>query len=609
MILADSSNQVEPQSLKLFASAKSELTRTLGFGVPGPLLKWITGFDQTDDLWRRAHATAGASIFDCLLSALGVEYRCSPSDLERIPSQGPVVLVSNHPFGLLDGLILSSLTHRRRKDFRVLANSILASIPEVNEYIIAVSVIAREVKSNGSALRSALRWLHSGGALIIFPAGEVSSPHGMPPAIVDPEWNQRILQLAPAAKSRVVPVHVSGRNSTAFQCAGLVHPMLRTALLNRELMNKRGQVVDVAVGHPISPASIQKFGGQELTGYVRTRTYLLGERRATFQASWLRRNPAIEPIADPVAPDALARDIRALPESALLLRGGGQAVYLAQARQIPAILREIGRLREVTFRSAGEGTGHSLDLDSFDEHYEHLFVWSERKSELVGAYRLARVDKTLERFGPRGLYTHRLFQLKPHFLHQFADGLELGRSFVRQEYQRSLHPLYYLWKGIGAYLRRNPSCRYLFGPVSISGDYSRAARELMVQYFRRRRANRIETVRARKPFRARRLGARFLSGLARHIGDVDELSDFIADLEPDGKGIPVLLRHYLGLGAEVLEFNLDSEFANALDALIVVDLTRSNPAMLKKYLGEEGLRQYLAFQQPHMSDLGTPPAI
>ncbi len=577
-----------------FASAGDELARNLGIGIPRPLFNWLTAIDQAAEVWKQVHTSSGPFITDRILSALGVEFRCTPSDLDRIPATGRVVLVSNHPFGLLDGMILSSLVHRRRPDFRVIANQLLASFAEVRDFIIPVNVLSEGVQANGQALRTALKWVHSGGALIIFPAGEVSSPHGMPPAIVDREWNEGVLRLAVAAKAPVVPVYVSGRNSAAFQCAGFVHPMLRTAMLNRELMNKRGRVVDVAVGRPIPAARLAELDEQGLAEYVRKRTYLLAERRVHFAMPLLRKEQVPDPVAAQVDSALLAADVAALPAESLLVRGGGYAVCVARAQQLPNILPEIGRLREVTFRAVGEGTGRAADLDSFDREYEHLFVWSERKNEVVGAYRIAKVDETVRRFGPRGLYTTRLFQVKPEFLERVAKGLELGRSFVRLEYQRSLHPLYSLWKGIGAYLGRNPSYRYLFGPVSISNGYSRAARELMVQFFRQQMQAGNAVVRARKPFRARALGARFLLGLAQGIEGVQELSDFVADLEPDGKGVPVLLRHYLGLGAEILEFNVDPAFANALDALIVVDLMKSNPAVLEKYMGTEVRDRYLA---------------
>jgi putative hemolysin len=581
----------------LFDSVQAQLAQAVGFGLPRPLLKWITGLDSAERVLSRAQGIAGGCIFDRLLAATGAGYRCVATDLDRIPQSGPAILIANHPFGLLDGLIVASLANRRRSDFRVLANSLLASIPEVRQYVIPVNVLSREVNANGHALRAALRWVQSGGALIVFPAGEVAAPHGLPPAVVDSQWNTGVLRLAKAARAPVIPVHLAGRNSAAFQAAGMVHPMLRTALLNRELLNKRGTVTEVSVGRPIPANRLQEVRDNELAGYLRQRTYLLGERKAESRKPWSRAPAVNEPLAPPAGAELLRIDIDALPQDALLVRGSGYAVYLAAARQLPNVLREIGRLREAAFRAVGEGTGRALDLDAFDDHYLHLILWSERNQEIAGGYRMGRVDEIVRSRGVRGLYTQSLFELPREFVDRMSSGLELGRSFVRQEYQRSVHPLYYLWKGISAWVGRNPRYRYLFGPVSISNGYTRAARELMVQYFRSaRKPVPAARVRARRPFRTRPIGARFLAGIARNIGDVHELSELIADLELDGKGIPVLLRHYLGLGAEVLEFNVDRNFANALDALIVVDLTRTSPAVLEKYMGKDLLAAYLAHQ-------------
>ena len=587
-----------PTRLNLVARAETELSRSLRFPVPRPLLQWITALDQTEDLWREVLAASGPSIFDRVLSALDVRYRCSDSDLARIPASGPAVITSNHPFGLLDGLIAGSLIHRRRRDFRILANSMVASIPEIDQFVIPVSVINRDTQANGPALRSALRWLRSGGALVIFPAGEVSALRGLPPSISDPEWNSRIIELAVAARASVTPVHMSGSNSAAFQCAGLIHPMLRTALLGRELMNKRGYGVDIAVGQEIAAGRLAQFGSDRLGEYVRDRSYLLAERRVPAKFFRFKQPATPRPLAAPVPAEVLSAEVSALPEDARLLSSGGYSIYVAAANRIPAVLEEIGRLRECTFRAVGEGTGRARDIDSFDDHYEHLFLWNHEKQEIAGAYRIGRVDQLVQRFGPSGLYTQQLFQLTPEFLNRVHDGLELGRSFVRQEYQRSVYPLYYLWKGIATFAARNPRYRHLFGPVSISNEYSRAARELIVRYFRSRRSNGNSIVRPRRPFHPRPFGAQLTSAMAEHAADVEELSALIADLEPDGKGIPVLLRHYLGLGAEVLEFNVDRAFSNVLDALIVVDLARSNNRALEKYMGKENFARYLAYHRP-----------
>jgi putative hemolysin len=268
-------------------------------------------------------------------------------------------------------------------------------------------------------------------------------------------------------------------------------------------------------------------------------------------------------------------------------------VYVAQSRQISAVLPEIGRLRETCFRGVGEGTGRTRDLDSFDESYEHLFLSHEEKREVAGAYRLRLVHQPSDGCDSSGLYSNTLFRVSPAFLASVTPGIELGRSFIREEYQRSPQPLFYLWRGIGIYVSRlHPEVRYLFGPVSISNTYQNASRELIVEYFREHDRFPL-AVNARNPFRlslAALVSQRFQAG----VRDLTELSDVIGDLETDGKEMPVLLRHYLGLGARVAGFNVDKEFADALDALIVVDLVTAPARMLEKYMGREEVNNWRA---------------
>jgi putative hemolysin len=174
-----------------------------------------------------------------------------------------------------------------------------------------------------------------------------------------------------------------------------------------------------------------------------------------------------------------------------------------------------------------------------------------------------------------------------------GPALELGRSFVRPEYQRGFAPLLLLWKGIGKFVARNPRYKVLFGPVSISNRYQSISRELMVSFLERRASLRewMGLVRRRNPFR----GPRLLMPAADF--DLEDLSDAVSDLEPDGAGVPVLLRQYLKLGGRLLAFNVDPDFADALDGLIVVDLTRTEPKLLARYLGKSEAAQFLAFQK------------
>jgi putative hemolysin len=283
----------------------------------------------------------------------------------------------------------------------------------------------------------------------------------------------------------------------------------------------------------------------------------------------------------------------ALPATALLAEQGNFRVFLAGHRDIPSLLIEIGRLREQTFRDAHEGTGQPCDLDEFDQHYLHLFLWNAAESEVVGSYRLARVDEILLRKGGRGLYTSTLFKFKPGFLERMGPALELGRSFVRREYQGQAAPLALLWRGIGEYLVRNPECKTLFGPVSISRAYAGLSRRLMVEFLSKLRGDHElgPLVKPRNPPRDRltRLERDVLAALVR---DTEDVSSLVSDIETDRKGIPVLLRHYLRLGASLLSFNLDQSFGNCIDGLIIVDLRAADPKLLRRYMGEAGYQHW-----------------
>jgi len=301
-------------------------------------------------------------------------------------------------------------------------------------------------------------------------------------------------------------------------------------------------------------------------------------------------------IIDKVPPTALRAEIEALSPEQRLVDSSGFEVYCAHARQIRGVLREIGRLRELTFRAVGEGTGRPADIDVFDAHYLHLFVWDTRQRAIAGAYRMGLVDEILARHGQRGLYTRSLFRYGPPLLDMLNPAIELGRSFVRAEYQRSFAPLMLLWCGIGRFIARSPRYATLFGPVSISGRYAPESRRLMVDYLSRHRAHAHLTSRVgpRRPFRdATATSASEVD--APTPSTIDELSRRIAQIEPDGKGVPVLLRHYLRLGGRLLGFSVDPQFGNALDGLIIVDVRQIEPAVLERYMGKAGSAAFRAY--------------
>jgi len=302
------------------------------------------------------------------------------------------------------------------------------------------------------------------------------------------------------------------------------------------------------------------------------------------------------PIVAELPLAALAAEVAALPASDLLVEGERFRVYCTHAEQIPSVLQEIGRLREVTFRAVGEGTGKCADIDLFDAYYLHLFVWDARASAIVGAYRLALIDQILERYGKRGLYTYTLFKYGARVLDSLSPGIELGRSFVRAEYQRSFAPLLLLWRGIARLIAQAPRYAMLFGPVSISKSYAPASRRLMVAYLSSRNAEPCLAgeVKPRRPFPGATRPSPYRADVTG-LDSIEELSRRISLIEHDGKGIPVLLRQYLRLGGRLLGFNVDHRFADALDGLLFVDLRQTEPAVLARYMGEANTVAFRAY--------------
>ena len=282
------------------------------------------------------------------------------------------------------------------------------------------------------------------------------------------------------------------------------------------------------------------------------------------------------------------------------------AIYFASKQKIPHLMQEIGRLREETFRHAGEGTGKAIDIDDYDEYYTHLFIWKASSKEVVGAYRAAEVSKVVEQFGVSGLYSHSLFKFKPSLLKQLAPAVELGRSFVRIEYQRSYAPLLMLWKGVATFLAKETDCSVLFGPVSISKDYSNKSQKLLIDFLRVNNPHpqQSKAIKARNPFK---LQQRVTWSKAEFEGlrDIELISNLVSKLESDQKGVPILLKQYLKLGGYVLSFNVDQDFSDVLDCMIVVDVPQNDQKTLQRYMGAELASDFLQRHHPEQNLLAS----
>jgi putative hemolysin len=561
------------------------------------------------ELYERVRTAPDGFRLETLLKEMQVDLRLQPADLERIPAKGPLVAVANHPFGMLDGAALGVLLSRVRPDVRVMTNSLLEGIPELREHCFYVDPFrtAASVEKNLKALKQAIEWLQQGGALAVFPAGEVSQLNVGKAEVADSVWSTVAARLIRKTGASALPVYFCGHNSVTFQLLGLIHPRLRTLVLLQEFLQQRGKELEVRVGTSIPPELMSSVGNdREATEYLRLRTYLLSYRGKkplslpTKMRAVLPRK-AQETIVPAVPQSFLVRDIESLPPEQLLTESSDFAVYAARSNDMPHLLEELGRLREITFRAAGEGTGKCADIDQFDSYYWHLLLWNKEKRELAGAYRAGDTDEIIRAHGVKGLYTNTVFRYDERLFLKIGSALELGRSFVRTEYQRQYAPLLQLWKGIARFVAARPQTPVLFGAVSISNEYSRLSREMIVQYFESRDDGRefADLIQPRTPFRAPKLRRWDCRAFCDALHNLDELGEPISDLEEDGKGVPILIRQYDKVGGKLVGFNLDRKFSDVVDGLVIVDLRQTDPTVLERYMGKEG---YAGFRRFHKMD-------
>lgn len=554
-----------------------------------PIINWLLNLDRVNDLYQalRKENVNVNEFADDVLKVMNI--KLDVKNPERIPKDGRIITVSNHPFGAIDGIILITILRQIRENFRIMATEMLGHIPELKDHFILVDNFKRGNSRNLKPLRDSLSWLKNDGLLSMFPAGVVSHYTFERNKVADSEWSTQVAKIARKTKSDILPVYFNGRNSTWFQIAGVMHSAFRTMMLPRELMKKQQSTIEVVIGKPIPFNELEKFEhDRELTDYVRFKTYQLSDEHLTPD-SILFKN---EPVIDRVDRELLKNEISTLPEDQLLSTYKSLNIYFADFDQIPNVMREMGRLREVTFRGVGEGTGTPIDVDDYDQWYKHLFVWDTEADEIMGAYRLGLSDDILDNLGMKGLYSTTLFKYKKKFITNKPPAIELGRSFIQLEYQKKHYALMLLWRGISAFLLKHPKYRILFGPVSISKDYHEYSKTAITEMLGEHMTS---EVRPRAAFKSK-ADKEFLEFCSKFKNPtLDELSKVVQGIEDDGKDIPILLKHYLRLGAKILAFNVDKDFNDVIDGLIFLDLLDVPERLLKQYMGDEGAIQYRKF--------------
>ena len=531
------------------------------------LARW-SRFDSIDAFVRRHAHLRGFDFVRAAMRLLEQDGAVEPGALARIPPRGRLLIVANHPSGALDALALLDAVGRVRQDVRIVANDMLTLLEPLAELLLPVRVFGGA--PGAGSLRQVERALYAEQCVIVFPAGEVSrlGPYG----VRDPRWRHGFLRFARRTGAPVLPVRIEARNSALFYGVSALCRPASTALLAREMFARRQHPLRLHVGE------LQVIADSE------------GERAAVRRirrALYATGRDAMQVAANGPEPLALALDarelVRAVEATELLgATSDGRQIRLARDAGGSPLLQEIGRLRELTFREVGEGTGRSRDLDAYDAYYDHILVWDAQAGRIAGAYRVMRGAEALASAGLAGLYTASLFRYADAAVPRLAAGLELGRSFVVPDYWGS-RSLDYLWQGIGAYLRRYPGVRYLYGAVSISAALPRRASEQVVAYYRCFHGSEESLATARRPFAFRHAAPAFdgLDGTAA-------FEAMKAALGRLGASVPTLYKQYTELcepgGARFLAFGVDPDFSGSIDGLIEVDLQRLRPRKRQRYL-------------------------
>jgi putative hemolysin len=500
------------------------------------------------------------------------DFSCRLRNRERqyIPPRGRVVIAANHPIGSLDGLALLKLVHEIRPDVKVVANDVLTTIKPLGDLLLPVDNMGGNTPRQN--LRAIREFIEREGALIIFPAGEVSRFGAK--GVRDGKWHTGFLRIASTTRAPILPVYVDGRNSAFFYALSFLARPLSTLWLVREMFKQAKRCVDVRIGQPISFRNYQRLDipPRQKAKLFRRHLYRVGSGRPGLFSNEVA-------IAQPENRHQLRTEVQACEQ--LGATADDKQIYLYCHQGDSTVMREIGRLRELAFRAVEEGSGQRRDIDGFDPHYQHLVLWDEREWEIAGAYRFCRTNEGLP------LYTRTLFDFTVGMNPYLAQGLELGRSFVQPGYwgKRSLD---YLWYGIGAFLRRHPQHRYLFGPVSLSGAYPRPALELLVHFYQSHFPALQTLAVARNPFiippdRRAELNTQYPGTCYR-----EEFQQLKRELGQMNLSIPTLYKQYAELcepgGVQFAGFNVDSGFGNCVDGLVIVDLARLKASRRERYL-------------------------
>ena len=579
-----------------------EISQVIGLqklGFLGSFVGWIIlrilRISAVNKIYDNNKNKSDLDFLNGILDDCKVKFEIPEEDLKRIPEEGPFITISNHPLGGIDGVLLLKLLIEKRADYKIVANFLLQRVAPLKPYVMPVNPFEtrKEAKSSIAGLKSVLLHLRKGKPLGIFPAGEVST-HKDGKLNVDKPWEEGAIKLIKKANVPVIPIYFHAKNSRLFYFLSKFSDTLRTAKLPSEVIQQRGRVIKVRIGKPISVKDQDTFKAlPDFYKFIRRKTYMLAN---PFEKSNRLISPPkikIKKVAKKISPQRslglFRAEVDALRETnSRLLQSKNYEVFFASAKDIPNIIHEIGRLREITFRAIGEGTNKETDLDKFDNYYHHLLLWDAVAEKLVGAYRMGLGKEIYKKHGIKGFYVQSLFRIEPE-LHQMMDNtIEMGRAFIIDEYQQKPMPLFLLWKGIVHITLRYPQYKYLMGGVSISNQFSDFSKSLMIEFMKSHYYDPYiaQYIRPKKEYKVKLKDGDKDFVFDASKADMQKFDKIIDEIEPGILRIPVLIKKYVKQNARLVAFNVDPKFNNAIDGLMYIKVADIPESTVKPVMEE-----------------------
>lgn len=570
------------------------------YGFLGIFISWflmkVTRISSINSFFDTIKHLDAAAYADACIEHFEIDFEIPDADYRRLPKDGAYITVSNHPLGAIDGILLFKLLFAQRSDYKIMANFLLQRMTPIEPYIIPVNPFEdrKDVRSSIAGFKSALQHLKDGKPLGIFPAGEVSTvKEGQ--LIVDKSWEEAVLKLIRKAEVPVVPIYFHARNSKLFYRLAKISDIFRTAKIPSEVYSQRNRPIKVRIGQPIS-VKVQKeqTSFEDFGELLRKKTYMLSnayekERLIDQIPSTLKIPKAPKKIASAVRTEVIQGEIEKLREKdCRLLQSKNYEVFLAREKDMPFILKEIGRQREVTFREIGEGTNNAIDLDVFDTYYHHLFLWDDVEKEIVGAYRMGMGSEIFKQHGIDGFYLQDLFRVEPELYDMMSKSIEMGRAYIVKEYQQKPMPLFLLWKGIVHTTLRHPEHKYLIGGVSISNQFSNFSKSLMIEFMKSHYWDPYvaQYIHPKKDFKVKLKDADKDFIFDETQADLNKFDRLIDEVEPGSLRLPVLIKKYIKQNAKVVAFNVDPLFNNSVDGLMYIKIADLPESTVKPVMEE-----------------------